>query len=69
VVPALIPVTIPVVEVTVATVPVLLVQIPGVGAEANVIVVPTQTDEGPEIGEGSGFTVNVLVEKHVPGVV
>lgn len=61
--------TIPVVDVTDAMADELVVHIPGVGVDPNVIVVPTHTLDGPVIGVGSGFTVNTLVAKHVPGVV
>lgn len=58
--PALIPLTTPVLELMVATEGVLLFQVPP-PASLSVIVEPTQTFEGPDIGLGKGLTVITLV--------
>lgn len=54
VVPVAIPVTMPVEDPIVATVGVLLAQVPPPGS-VNIIVAPTQRADGPPIGEGSGL--------------
>ena len=59
-VPADTPVTTPVPGTTVTTVVVLLLHVPP-PASLNVVVDPTHTDAVPEIAEGNGFTVTVLV--------
>jgi hypothetical protein len=60
VVPDATPVTIPA-ELTVAAEVLLLNQVPPVGVELSVMVVPVQTDEGPAIGVGALLTVTVVV--------
>ena len=59
--PVVTPVTTPVVRSTVPFAGVLLLHVPPVGVELNVIVVPGHTEEGPVIAAGSGFTVNSLI--------
>ena len=44
----------------------LLVQIPPVGVDARLEVVPTQKMKVPVIGVGNGFTVTTLVTIHRP---
>ena len=61
-VPIATPVTIPDVTPTVAIGGVLLVQMPGVGVLASVVVVPIHTLVLPVIGVGYGFTVTTRVE-------
>ncbi len=59
-VPVETPETIPVVDPTVATVVLLLSQVPPPASD-NVVVLPTQTFVVPVMGLGSGFTVIVVV--------
>jgi hypothetical protein len=66
-VPTATPVTIPVVEPTVATGVRLLSHVPPGEASLRVIVLPTPTVELPEIG-GAALTVNVNVALLVPTV-
>jgi len=65
-VPALMPVSRPV-EPIVATAVLLLIQVPPVGVETNVTLLPAQTVCGPEIS-GLGLTVNTTVALLVPTV-
>jgi hypothetical protein len=51
------PVTIPLLEPTVATARSLLLHVPPVVASVNVIVDPTHTKDAPPIEAGKGFTV------------
>lgn len=60
-VPAATPVTMPDDGPTVATEILLLVHVPPNAELNNEIVCPTQTDDGPDIAGGLGFTVKVLV--------
>ena len=64
--PAATPPTTPVLEPAVATDASLLLHVPP-PPSVNVIVDPVQTDEGPEIADGNGFTVTgvVAVAVHV----
>ena len=65
--PANAPVTLPVAEPTFAL-ELLLVHVPP-PPSVSVIVDPTQTEDGPEIDDGSGSTVIVAVVTHpVPSV-
>lgn len=64
-VPGVIPVTTPVVGVTVATPVARLLQVPPPLELANVVVYPAQTDMGPVMDATAGFTVIVLVAKLV----
>lgn len=67
-VPAETPVTIRVAEPIVATVVVLLVQVPP-PASLNVVVVPAQIPVAPDIADGKGLTVaTVVVIQPVPNV-
>ena len=59
-VPAAIPVTIPVVNPTVALV-LLQFQLPPVTASLSSVVAPIHTFPAPVIGYGSGFTVTTFV--------
>ena len=65
-VPAEIPVTTP--ELLIVTLALLLLHVPVVESSANVIVEPTQTEEGPVMVAtlGNGFIVIVFVESTVP---
>ena len=66
--PVAAPVTIPLAEPTVATTVLLLAHVPP-PPSLKVIAAPTQTVAGPEIAEGSGFTVTtVVVVQPVPKV-
>jgi hypothetical protein len=62
-VPATIPLTIPVAEPTVATLALLLVQVPLVGDEPKVVVAPSQTVVVPLIALGVLITVTLFVAK------
>ena len=55
------PTTLPLLLPTVAKEVLLLLQVPPVEASLSVIAKPTQTDVGPVMATGSGFTVTVLV--------
>lgn len=57
--PAVTPVTVPVLLI-VATDVVPLVQVPVVDVVDSLMVAPEQTDAGPVITPGSGFTVTVI---------
>ena len=63
------PVTIPLVEPTVAIIVLLLVHVPPVGEEPNVIVAPGHTVPGPVIEPGSAFTVIGVTTKQPVGIV
>lgn len=66
--PRLPPVTIPVVRPMVATVVALLVQVPPPLFD-SVMLAPIHTAEAPDMADGSGLTVNVLViAQPVPSV-
>lgn len=67
-VPAAIPDTTPEVELTLAVPEALLVHVPPVGDEDNVVVDPTHTVAVPDIVPGSAFTVTTLVTKQVPPI-
>ena len=68
VVPEITPVTIPLDVPIVATKVLLLLHVP-TPPSVRVIVDPGQTDKGPDMPEGSGFTVMVFVVVHpVPKV-
>ena len=58
-VPVLTPVTTPDVELTLAVPDKLLVHVPPVGVELNVVVEPIQTDAVPVIAAGEALTVTV----------
>ena len=65
-VPAETPVTIPVVDPTVATGKRLLLQVPpGVGS-LRVVVLPSHTNVVPVIADGDGLHVMVVVTIHAP---
>ena len=67
-VPALMPVTTPVVKSTL-TVVAVLVQLPPVITSLRVIVAPTHTDDGPVIPNGDGLTeITVVVRQPVGNV-
>ena len=67
-VPAATPLTTPVPGTTVATVVILLLQVPP-PASLNVVVEPAHTDAIPVIDEGKALTVTVVTAKHpVPSV-
>ena len=67
-VPADTPLTTPVPGATVATVVVLLLQVPP-PASLNVVVDPTHTDAVPDIDDGNALTVTIIVAKQpVPNV-
>lgn len=59
--PAPIPVTTPVAGSTVALVGAVLVHVPPAALLVSVMVAPTQTDDGPAIGEGVAVTVTTFV--------
>ena len=59
-VPALTPVTMPVAP-TLATLELLVVQLPAGVASDNAVVCPTQTLRVPVMFDGSGFTVTMIV--------
>jgi len=59
--PGLTPVTMPLEEPTVAIDVLPLLQVPPGVVELNVMLRPIQTDPGPVIAAGSGFTVIVVV--------
>jgi hypothetical protein len=61
VVPAAIPPRTPVAEPIVPTAGLLLSHVPGVGVSDKVTVVPWHIVVVPDIAEGSGFTVTVVV--------
>jgi hypothetical protein len=61
------PVTIPVVEPTIATVVLLLLHVPKVVTSLNVVVSPEHTCKVPVIFAGNGFTVTTAVIIHVVG--
>ena len=63
------PVTIPLAEPTVAIIVLLLVHVPPVGVELNVIVAPGHTVPGPVIVLGSAFTVIGVTMKQPVGMV
>ena len=56
------PLTIPVVEPTVATTALPLDHVPPVVVLDNVIVCPAQTEAGPEIADGNAFTLTTVVD-------
>ena len=60
-VPAVRPLTRPVVDPTVATVVLLLLQAPPRTDSLKLIVAPSHTEFGPVIVAGSGFTVTIVV--------
>ncbi len=62
--PALVPVTTPEVEPTVATVVGLEAHVPPETAFERVTVAPTQAVDGPDITDGAAFTVISRVVKH-----
>ena len=64
--PLVTPVTVPDADPTVATVILLLVHVPPVGEELNVVEVPSQIANVPVIGPGEAFTVTTLVVKQPP---
>jgi hypothetical protein len=66
-VPAVTPVTNPVVEFTVALALLLLQEPPGVPSVA-VMDCPAHTEAGPPIGPGVGFTVTVVMAVQPPAV-
>jgi hypothetical protein len=63
-VPTVIPVNVPVPEPTVATVALLLVQVPPLIPSLRVTLVPSHRPTNPPITEGEGETVIVVVAKH-----
>ena len=63
-VPELIPVTMPLPMPTIATVVLLLVQVPKAMASLKVIEEPSHTDERPVITAGAGVTVITIVVVH-----
>lgn len=65
-VPALLPVTTPELEPTVATPVLPLVHVPPDGVELNVVVEPVHTVAVPVIEVGAVFTVTVAKAKHPP---
>ncbi len=64
VVPPVMPVTIPVVGVTVAFPTAPLVQVPPAGELISVMFALTHTVDGPVIAEGSALTVNTVRAAH-----
>lgn len=68
-VPEVIPVTIPDNEPTAATEELLLVQTPPETELLSIIVVPTQTEDGPVIAPGAELTVTVAVAMQPVGSV
>ena len=64
--PALWPVTIPVIEFMIAVAVLPLVHVPPVGVHASVLVAPIHTLPEPVIALGNAFTVTVAVLKQ-PG--
>ena len=60
VVPAVIPLTIPVAEIGPAP-GLLLLQLPPGDGSLNEAIRPTHTDDAPAIGAGSGFTVTIVI--------
>jgi hypothetical protein len=67
-VPPLTAVTTPVLAPTVATAPLLLLQVPPVVVELNVVELPTHTISVPVIAAGVAPTVNTIVVKHVADI-
>jgi hypothetical protein len=63
-VPAVSPLTRPVVKPTAATVVLLLLHVPVPEPSLNVVVAPIHTDLTPLIADGSGLTVTVAVTLH-----
>ena len=63
VVPVTRPLTTPVVPSIVATVVLLLLQLPPVVALASVALAPTQVPDGPVIAAGVGLTVTTAVRR------
>ena len=68
-VPAVMPDTTPEEEPTVATVVLLLVQLPPAEPSVNVVVWPIQTLAVPPIAAGNGFTVTGTKVLHPAGIV
>lgn len=66
--PALEPYTMPVAEPTVATLALLLVQVPLPAGSLSVVVVPGHADIVPVIAVGDGFTEIIIVAVHAPDV-
>jgi hypothetical protein len=67
-VPAAKPVTIPVADPILAVTPVVvLLQVPPAGVPFNVIVAPTQTDDGIAAIDAAGLTVTAIVRKQLVG--
>ena len=65
--PALNPLTMPVVDPTIAIDGKAMLQLPPAVASANVIVAPTQTGAEPVTGEGGGVIVRFCVTTHPVG--
>lgn len=68
-VPVLTPETTPDVELTLAVDDALLVHVPPVGEELNVVVAPAHTADAPDIAAGAATTVMVCVAKQPLGSV
>jgi hypothetical protein len=66
VVPVVTPLTMPDDEPTVATVVLLLIQVPPAVASVTVIVEPAHTLVGPLIAAGAGLTVTTAVARQLP---
>ena len=66
-VPVPTPETTPEVELTLAVPDALLVQVPPVGEELNVIVAPEHTADAPDIAAGAATTVMVCTVKQPLG--
>lgn len=66
-VPAATPATIPVVAPTVAVAVLLLLHVPPVVVELNVVTAPVHTVEAPDIAAGNGLTVTVAITRQPVG--